>query len=465
MTDEPTRRTRRPMTPSDPLPITAWLDPAGCPHERPALSAMTAATRELHAALDVHARKAGVPWLHPERRTIQRDLLGSPEVVAWQEAKAAFLLAGDGAWSELPHLYARYGTPGTRELIAALRALEGAGAALVTDSGMQAIALVSDVLLTAGGHAVVMRQVYNKTRTFLEHTARRIGAEITLIDDGDLAGLARAIRPETQLVLAETFTNPLTRAQDVPALARLTPNLVIDSTIATPWAFDTPLLARGARVVVGSLTKALGGQDTALGGYIATNDSELANHLMDLVAMRGGILDDDRARRIAAGLPAAGAAHARRCQSAARIAGFLARHPRIERVFHPSLPDHPDAPVIARDYRRTGSLLAFRVAGADEARHRHIADVLVSCGVPRYALSFDGLATKVNHHRTVSEYFTPADQLAALGIDRLIRLGIGVEDAEDLIACLNWTLHHERDVTPAELDDWRAGRARVWTRG
>jgi cystathionine beta-lyase/cystathionine gamma-synthase len=323
---------------------------------------------------------------------------------------------------------------------------------------MQAIALVADVLLTAGGHAVVMRQVYNKTRTFLEHTARRIGAQVTLVDDGDLAGLAAAVRPTTQLVLAETFTNPLTRAQDIPALTALAPSLVIDSTIATPWAFDAPLLARGVRVVVGSLTKALGGQDTALGGYIATDDAELANQLMDLVAMRGGILDDDRARRIAAGLPAAEGAFTRRCATAARIAGFLAHHPRIERVFHPALPDHPDAQVIARDYRRTGSLLAFRVAGADEARHRHIADVLVSCGVLRYALSFDGLATKVNHHRTVSEYFAPAEQVGRLGIDRLIRIGVGVEDGDDLIACLNWTLHHEQQVTAADLEVWRTAR-------
>jgi O-succinylhomoserine sulfhydrylase len=133
---------------------------------------------------------------------------------------------------------------------------------------------------------------------------------------------------------------------------------------------------------------------------------------------------------------------------------------RIERVFHPSRPDHPDAQVIARDYRRTGSLLSFRVAGADELRHRHIADVLVSCGVPRYALSFDGPATKVNHHSTVSEYFTPPEVRASLGIDRLIRLGIGTEDADDLIACLNWSLHHADRIATADLDAWRTARAR-----
>lgn len=452
--------------PDAPTPIAAWLDPAASPADRPPLARMGAATRELHAALDARARADGIAWLHPERRTIQRDLLGSPNVIAWQEAKAGFVIAGGGAWSELPHLYARYGTPGTARLIAALRALEGASCCLVTDCGMQAAALVADALLGAGGHAVVMRQVYNKTRSFYEHSARRVGGTIAVVDDGDHAALAAAITPATRFVYAETFTNPLTRAQDVGALRAVIAvspapraHLVIDGTIATPWAQATPLLARGATIVTGSLTKALGGADLALGGYVATDDAEVGNAIMDLLAMRGGILDDERAQRIADGLPAAERAHARRCATATRVAAFLAGHPRVERVFHPSLPDHPDAAVIARDYRRHGSLLAFRVAGADELRHRHIADVLVSCGVLRYALSFDGLATKVNHHRTISEYFTPPDVVARLGIDRLIRLGIGVEDADDLIACLNWTLHHEARVTPADLEAWRAARA------
>jgi cystathionine beta-lyase/cystathionine gamma-synthase len=433
--------------------VVAWLDPSTAPSEPPKLADMGAATRELHAGVDANA-----PWLHPERRTIQRDLGGSPNVVAWQEAKAGFVLAGNGAWSELPHLYARYGTPGTSELIAALRELEHARCAFVTDCGMQAVALTADVLIARGSHIVVMRQVYNKTRAFFDASARRVGATITLVDDGDLHAVAAAIRPETRLVFAETFTNPLGRAQDIPALVAIARDartrapqdgaasvglrLVIDSTITTPWGLRERLLDSGVDVVIGSLTKALGGQDAALGGYIATNDTELGNQIMDQIAMRGGILDDDRARRVVANLPNAERQHARRCDTAARVAQFLARHPRIERVFHPSLPDHPDAAVIARDYVRTGSLLAFRVRGADELRHRVIADVLVSCGVLRYALSFDGLVTKVNHHRTVSEYFTPAETVARLGIDRLIRIGIGIEDADDLIACLNWTLHH-----------------------
>ncbi|HEY4238243.1 MAG TPA: PLP-dependent transferase [Kofleriaceae bacterium] len=438
--------------------ISDYLDPARAPDEKPDRAQMSAATRTLHDAVDRNA-----PWLHPEHRTIQRDLISSAEVVAWQEGKAGFMLRGDGAWSELPHLYARYGTVGTSELIAKLRELEGARCAMVVDCGMQAVALVADQLVHRGTHGIVMRQVYNKTRTFFQASAARVGGTITLVDDGDHAAIAAALLPETKFIFAETFTNPLVRAQDIPALvalARRIPGvkLLIDSTIATPWGLRKQLLAQGVDVVIGSLTKALGGQDTALGGYIATDHADLANQIMDTIAMRGGILDDERAARITAGLPAAREAHARRCATAARVAQFLASHPRVEQTFAPALPSHPDAAVIARDYVRTGSLLSFRVRGAGEDCHRHIADVLVSCTVPRYALSFDGLATKVNHHRTVSEYFTPDHVVARAGLDRLIRIGVGLEAADDLIACLNWTLHHEAAITAADLDAWRATR-------
>ena len=447
--------------------LAAWLDPAACPAERPSLAVMHAETRALHDALDAHARRSGLPYLHPDEPTVQLDLLGSARTIAWQERKAAFLFASEGCWSELPHLYARYGTTATGRLIASLKKLEQAGAVLVCDSGMQATALVFDVLMTAGGHAVLMRQVYNKTRSYLQWLADRVGGQLTVVDDGDDAALVAAIRPDTRFVFAETFTNPLVRAQDVTRLvatvraARAAApdlRLIVDSTIATPWAFRRPLLAQGVDVVLASGTKALGGSDRDLWGYVATSDTPTANAVMDLLAMRGGILDWRRAEAIVTGLGEADARHARRSATASRVAAFLTSHPRVSEVFHPSLPSHPDAAAIAAQYARHGSLLAFRVAGADEARARHVADVLATNVVVRYALSFDGLATKVNHHQTVSEYFTPPDQLRRNGFDRLIRLAVGLEDADDLIAALNWTLHHADVVTPDDVTAWQATR-------
>jgi cystathionine beta-lyase/cystathionine gamma-synthase len=128
-------------------------------------------------------------------------------------------------------------------------------------------------------------------------------------------------------------------------------------------------------------------------------------------------------------------------------------------VFHPSLPNHPDRAAIVTHYARHGSMLSFRVKDADEDRTRHFADVLATTVIVRYALSFDGLATKVNHHRTVSEYFTAPDQLKRNGFDRLVRLAVGLEDADDLIAALNWTLHHGHTVSAADIEQWQRGRA------
>ena len=448
--------------------IVDWLNPDTCPAERPTLESMSKTTRDLHAGIDAHIRATGVPYLHPDEPTVQLDLLGSSRVVEWQESKAAFLFASEGCWSELPHLYARYGTTKTAELIARLKTIEHASSALVCDSGMQATALVFDALLDPGSHAVLMRQVYNKTRSYLEWMAARIGASVTVVDDGDRAALASAIRAETRFVFAETFTNPLVRAQDfdmfhdVLAHGRtIAPALkfVLDTTIASPWAFKVPPLDNGVDIVVTSGTKSLGGNDRDLWGYLATNDTQFANSVMDLMAMRGGILDWRRTEAILAALDDAPALHAMRCAGAARVAAFLASHPKVGEVFHPSLPDHPDATAIAKHYNRHGSLVSFRIGGADEDRTRHYADVLATTVIIRYALSFDGLATKVNHHRTVSEYFTAPDQLKRNGFDRLIRLAIGLEDADDLIAALNWTLHHGHDLSAQDIDEWQRARA------
>jgi cystathionine gamma-synthase len=287
------------------------------------------------------------------------------------------------------------------------------------------------------------------------------------VDDGDHGALERAIQPATRFVFAETFTNPLVRAQDFDRLrsaierGRATApglRLVLDTTIASPWAFKTPPLQNGADIVVASGTKSLGGNDRDMWGYLATNDTQFANAVMDLMAMRGGILDWRRATAILDAFGSATGSHARRSATAGTVAAFLASHPKVSEVFHPSLPNHPDRAAIDRHYARHGSLLSFRIAGADEDRTRHYADVLATTVIVRYALSFDGLATKVNHHRTVSEYFTAPEQLKRNGFDRLIRLAVGLEEADDLIAALNWTLHHADRITPGDVDDWRRAR-------
>lgn len=450
--------------------IGAYLDPAGAPPDRPALAAMDAATRGLHHGIDAAIRRAGVPYLHPGGATIQLDLFGSEPMARWQERKQELMFLASACWSDMPQIYGRYGTTPARRLLARVRNLERAQAAVLTDTGMQACALLFDAVLERGDHVACARGVYNKSKAYLSRLTDLLGGELTLIDDLSRAGLAAALRPDTRLLFLETYTNPLMRAVDPQALARAAGDaraagaarlvVALDSTIATPWGLAEPALQwEGVDVVAVSGTKALAGQDRDMWGYLASDDVRLLNGVMDLQAMRGGIVDWRRAAAILDGLDRAEPRFRRRCATARAVTAFLAAHPLVEAVFHPAAPGHPDAAVIERHYTAPGSIVSFRLRGADEAQTRHFCDVLATCGVLRYALSFDGLATKLNHHRSVSEYFTAEEEVRRIGVDRLVRLGIGVEHPDDLIACLNWALWRRRDVSAAEVEAWQAERA------
>src|SRR5262249_396784 len=147
---------------------------------------------------------------------------------------------------ELPQVYGRYGVETTRTLLKKVLELENARAAILTDCGMQACALLFDTLIKPGSHAVLLRQVYNKTRKYLEWLGGRIGCTVSIVDDGDYPALEKSIRKSTALIFAETFTNPLLRAVDPVRLGglvtrarqALAPNLrlIVDNTIASPWA-------------------------------------------------------------------------------------------------------------------------------------------------------------------------------------------------------------------------------------
>lgn len=418
-------------------------------------------TRRLHDAVDARTRADGQPWLHPDGPTVQQDLFHNDMVEAWQKDKAEAVLAGERCWSELPVFYARYGTHFGLQLIEAVKRLSAARAAVLTDSGMQAIALAIDALVEPGDHVVVSRDVYNKTKKHLLWLSQRMDLTLGLVDGTDPAALDAKVKPHTRMVLVETFSNPLLRALSPSAwsdaIVRLREKapglrLVVDDTIATPWGPTQPLLSHpGIDVIVASGTKALGGQDRSPWGYVATNDIAVANAVMDVQATRGGGLDWRAAKDVLEGLPVADARHARRSETTTRLAAFLDAHPAVEEVWHPSRPSHPDHAVYEREYQRAGGLLSLRLRDADEAAARHFCDVLASTVVWRCAPSFDGLVSKVNHHRTVSEYFTPEGELRKQNIDRLVRLAPGLEAVEDLQAALAWALDVYRQVSVEEI--------------
>ena len=151
-----------------------------------------------------------------------------------------------------------------------------------------------------------------------------------------------------------------------------------------------------------------------------------------------------------------------RCASARDVVEFLEKHPEVEEVFHPSSPRHVDSQIAKSQYKLHGSLLSFRLKNAvDEHQVSHFCNVLAATTLFRYALSFDGLVSKVNHHTTVSEFFTPPGKLRSLNIDRLVRLAIGTEDSQDLKRALTWALDNWQKISISDAEafaDQRAAR-------
>ncbi|HJS73494.1 MAG TPA: PLP-dependent transferase [Vicinamibacteria bacterium] len=435
----------------------------------PVRGAMDPSTVALHEAVDENIRRSGRGYLRPEGESVAVDLLGSARMLKWQERKSAATFLGSFCWSELPQVYGRYGGESARDLVARVRALEEASAAVVTDSGMSAAALLLDSLLEPGDHAIVARSLYNKSKAYLAWLEKRMGIEVTLLSDVEWEAALEHVTERTRIVLVEIFTNPLMRAFDPEKLAaaahegrKRSPRLrlVVDDTIVTPWGVHTPLLAQGADFVIASGTKALDGRDRNLWGYVAANRIDELNACMDLLAMRGGILDEVRCRSVLSGLDGARRNFEDRCRGASEVARFLAGHAAVSEVFHPSLPDHPDRETVDRCFSQPGSLVSFRLSGADDEAARHFCDVLAMTGLVRYALSFDGLVSKVNHHRTVSEYFTAEAEVERLGVDRLVRFAMGIEAPADVIASLDWALRSYGRISDEEVAAWRRDRAR-----
>jgi O-succinylhomoserine sulfhydrylase len=430
---------------------------------------MDKATVELHESIDENIRRFGRGYLSPDGETVSADLMGSARMVVWQEKKAAATLLGSFCWSELSQVYGRYGGESSRELVRRVKALEGAEAAVVTDSGMGAAAVLFDALLDPGDHVVVARSIYNKTKAYLGWLETRLGIAMTLVDDDGIEELLDRITDRTRIAMVEIFTNPLMRAFDPLRLVSMTREgrkrcpglrLVVDDTIMSPWGVGTPLLHQGVDFVVASGTKALDGRDRNLWGYVASNRVDELNACMDILAMRGGILDEARCRSVLSNLDLTRQSFELRSRSAAQVAGFLDGHPAVSEVFHPSVPHHPDREIVDRCYLLPGSLLSFRLSNADDAATRHFCDVLAMTGVVRYALSFDGLVSKVNHHRSVSEYFTAEVEVERLGVSRLVRFAMGLEAPRDVISCLDWALSEYPRISEAEVLTWQRDRAR-----
>lgn len=335
--------------------------------------------------------------------------------------------------------YARGKNPTRLAYEANVADLENGSAAFAFGSGMAAISTVLE-LIDAGSHVLCIDDPYGGTyRLFKTVRERSAGLDIELIDMTDVAALAAAIRPETRMIWVESPTNPLLRLVDLQAVADLGQDkgvlTVCDNTFATPWV-QRPL-DHGFDVVVHSATKYLNGHSDVVGGVAITGDDDIAaklKHLQNSVGAIPGPFDCFLALR---GLKTLAVRMERHCANGAKIAAWLEAHPKIESVLYPGLPSHPQHELAKQQMPRFGGMItATMKGGLDEARA-----MLERCEIFALAESLGGVESLIEHPAIMTHQSMPREVRVEIGItDGLIRLSVGIEDCEDLIADLEQAL-------------------------
>jgi cystathionine gamma-synthase len=333
--------------------------------------------------------------------------------------------------------YSRSANPTRTALEGALAAVEQGERGFAFASGLAAEDAILRALTAPGSHAVIPDDAYGGTFRLFDKVARPWGLEHTPVHLADVDAVRAAIRPgETRLVWVETPTNPLLSIGDIEALAAVAHEagalLVVDNTFASPY-LQQPLTL-GADVVVHSTTKYVGGHSDVVGGAVVVRDLEIAERIgfhQNAMGAVAGPFDSFLTHR---GLKTLGVRMDRHCDNAERVVDFLTSHPAVGTVIYPGLETHPGHAVAARQMRRFGGMVSFRVNGGEEAALR----VCESTSVFTLGESLGGVESLIEHpgrmtHQSVAgtALEVPAD---------LVRLSVGIETVDDLVADLERAL-------------------------
>jgi cystathionine beta-lyase/cystathionine gamma-synthase len=327
--------------------------------------------------------------------------------------------------------YSRFGSPTVRDFEDAVASLEGAEAALAAASGMGTVSAVLMGLCSSGDHIVATRQIFSVTYGLMVMHLPRFGIDVTLVDGTDADAITAAIRPgQTQVVFVETPANPALSLVDLDAIGAISgPITVVDSTFAGPTV-QRPL-DHGVDLVLHAATKGLAGHNDALLGVVAGR-AELIDPIWAWQSAMGAQASPFDAWNAIRGIRTLGVRTRQQAATALELASFLDAHPAIASVAYPHLPSHPQHALAQRQMRTGGTVVAFEVAGGAEATIAFIE----RCRLARIALSLGGPETLLTHPATIAGRYTPAER-AELGItDGLVRMSVGLEHVDDLLADL-----------------------------
>ncbi len=346
------------------------------------------------------------------------------------------------AGAEDGYIYTRLGNPTVSVLENKIAALEGGEACVATGSGMGAISSCLWTIAGAGRHIVADGTLYGCTFALLSHGMARYGVEVDFVDASDLESVKAHLKPNTAAVYLETPANPNLKITDIAAISEAAHaynpeiKVVCDNTFASP-ALQNPLKL-GADVVVHSATKYLNGHGDVIAGFVVGKADFISEvRMFGLKDMTGAVLDPFAAFLILRGLKTLEIRMERHCASAKKIAAFLDAHPAVEKVYFPGLAAHPGHEIAARQMADFGGMLSFEVKGGRSAGTKLVnAMKLITV-----AVSLGDAETLIEHPASMTHSTYTAEELEASGIPAgLIRLSVGLENVEDIIADLRQAL-------------------------
>lgn len=342
---------------------------------------------------------------------------------------------------EAGFIYSRVGNPTVAELENKLAVLEGAEASLALASGMGAITSALWTILKAGDHIISSQTVYGCTHELFEDGLTRFGVAVTFTDMTDPENVRQAMRDNTRLVFFETPTNPNLTLHDIEAISAIAHEqpdclVMVDNTFASPY-LQQPL-ALGADIVVHSATKYLNGHGDVIAGLVA-GPEELLNEFRaaGLKHMTGATLSPFDAYLIIRGLKTLDIRMERHCDNGEAVAAFLEGHPAVEKVYYPGLKDFPQSDLVEKQMKRSGAIISFEVKGGLE-NGRKVINGVELCSI---AVSLGDAETLIEHPASMTHVNYEEEDRREAGIsDGLIRLSVGLENAEDIIADLQRSL-------------------------
>lgn len=358
---------------------------------------------------------------------------------------SGFVYASSGAaearfkGEEPGHIYSRFSNPTVEMFQQRAALLEGAEAARATATGMAAVTTAVMSQVRAGDHVVASRALFGGCRFVVEDYLPRWGVESTLVDGRDPENFSRAMRPNTKAVFIETPTNPTLELVDIKAVAGIArahgATLIVDNVFATP-IWQKPL-ALGADIVTYSATKHIDGQGRAMGGLILGRKELIEADVHTIIRQTGPSISPFNAWVLLKGLETLSLRVKAMTENAAKVADFLAAHPGIETMSYPHHPSHPQYELAKRQMGAGSTLVAFTVRGGKAAAFR-MADALSVIAISN---NLGDAKSIISHPATTThQRFSDEDRREMDITEGLLRLSVGLEDSEDLIADLAFAL-------------------------